>query len=78
MLRKEALAKKLTDVNPKAFWSEINNMNNCKTTLPTSIGGGVSGGVQIVECWRTHFSQLLNCVSNSSVHACEYGCDTLL
>ena len=36
----------------------------------------VSGGEQIVEFWRTHFSQLLNCVSNSSVHACEYGCDT--
>ena len=75
MLRKEALAKKLADLNPKAFWSEIKNMNNCKTPLPTSIEG-VSGGVQIVEFWRTHFSQLLNCVSNSSVHACEYGCDT--
>ena len=75
MLRKEALAKKLADLNPKAFWSEIKNMNNCKTPLPTSIEG-VSGGEQIVEFWRTHFSQLLNCVSNSSVHACEYGCDT--
>ena len=66
--------------NPKAFWSEIKNMNNCKTPLPTSTGciEGVSGGVQIVEFWRTHFSQLLNCVSNSSVHACEYGCDTPL
>ena len=74
-LRKEALAKKLADLNPKAFWSEIKNMNNCKTPLPTSIEG-VSGRVQIVEFWRTHFSQLLNCVSNSSVHACEYGCDT--
>ena len=74
MLRKEALAKKLADLNPKAFWSEINNMNNCKTPLPTSIEG-VSGGEQIIEFWRTHFSQLLNCVSNSSVHACEYGCD---
>ena len=40
MLRKEALAKQLADFNPKAFWSEINNMNNCKTTLPISIGGG--------------------------------------
>ena len=49
-------------------------MNNCKTPLPTSIEG-VSGGVQIVEFWRTHFSNLLNSVSNSSVHACEYGCD---
>ena len=73
MLRKEALAKKLADLNPKAFWSEIKNMNNCKTPLPTSTEG-VSGGVQIVEFWRTHLSQLLNCVSNSIVHACEYGC----
>ena len=56
MLRKEALAKNLADLNPKAFWSEIKNMNNCKTPLP-------------------HFSNLLNCVSNSSVHDCEYGCD---
>ena len=77
MLRKEALAKKLAELNPKAFWSEIKNMNNGKTPLPTSIEG-VSGGEQIVEFWRTHFSQLLNCVSNSSVHACEYGYDTPL
>ena len=77
MLRKEALAKKLADLNPKAFWSEIKNMNNCKTSLPTSIEGvSGAGGEQIVEFWRTHFSQLLNCVSNSSVHACEYGCGT--
>ena len=47
MLRKEALAKKLADLNPKAFWSEIKKMNNCKTPLPTSIEG-VSGGEQIV------------------------------
>ena len=40
--------EKLADLNPKAFWSEIKNMNNCKTPLPTSIEG-VSGGVQIVE-----------------------------
>ena len=46
--RKDTLGKNLADVNPKAFWSEIKNVNNCKTPLPTSIGG-VSGGVQIVE-----------------------------
>ena len=78
MLRNEALANNLADLNPKAFWSVIKNMNNCKTPLPTSIEG-VSSGVQIVEFWRTHniLSKLLNCVStNSSVHPCEYGCDT--
>ena len=75
MLRKETLANNLADLNPKAFCSEIKNMNKCKTPLPTSIEG-VSGGVHIVYFWRTHFSQLLNCVSNSSVHACEYDCAT--
>ena len=45
-----------------SFWSEIKNINNCKTALPTSIEG-ISGGVRIVEFWRTHFSKLLNCVS---------------
>ena len=77
MLRKVALANDLADLNPKAFGSEIKNMNNCKTPLPTSIEG-VSGGVQIVEFWQTHVSKLLNCVSNSSVHAFEYRCDTPL
>ena len=75
MLRKKALAKRQANLNPKALWSDIKNMNNCKTPLPTSIEG-VSVGEQIVEFCRTHFSHLLNCVSNSSVHACEYGCDT--
>ena len=41
MLRKEALGKILADLKPKTFWSEIKNMNNCKTPLPTSIGWGI-------------------------------------
>ena len=58
MLRKEALANNLADLNPKAFWSEIKNVSNCKTPLPATIEG-VSGKVQIVEFWRTHLSKLL-------------------
>ena len=74
MLRKEALANNLArrfGVRSRIL------LTNCKTPLPTGIEG-VSGGVQIVEFWRTHLSNLLNCVSigpNSSAHACEYGCD---
>ena len=64
MLRKEALAKILADLNPMAFWSEIKYMNNCKTPVPTSIEE-VCGGVLIVEFWRTHFSKLQNCISNN-------------
>ena len=54
MFRKEALANNLADLNPNTFCSEIKNMNNCKTPLPLRFKG-VSGGVQIVECWRAHF-----------------------
>ena len=36
----------------------------------------VYDGVQIVDFFRTHFSKLLNCVSNSCVHSYDYGCDT--
>ena len=57
MLRKEALAKNLADLNPKAFWSEIKNVNNCKTPLPTSIEG-VSGGVQMEEILANTFCQI--------------------
>ena len=75
MLRQGALTNNLADLDPKASWIDIKNTNNCKTPLPTSIEG-VSDGVHIVEFWRTHFSKLVHSVTNGSVHACEYGCDT--
>ena len=70
MLRNDALANNLADLNRKDFWSEIKNMNNCKNPLPTSIEWSA-------DCiiLASTFIKLLNCVSNSSVHACEYGCD---
>ena len=75
MLRKEAVAKKLADLNPEAFWREIRTINNINTSLPSSIEG-VSGGKEIVDLWRTIFSDLLNCVNNSNVDTCEYKCAT--
>ena len=45
------------------------------TLLPSSIEG-VSGEKEIVELWRKHLCDLLNCVNNSSVDMCEYDCDT--
>ena len=65
-LRKEALAKKLAELNPEAFWHEIKTINNCNTPLPSSIEG-VSGGKEIVDLWRKHSYDLLNSVNNSSV-----------
>ena len=51
-LRKEALAKKLTDLNPNAFcWKEIKLMNNSATPLPVNIAG-VNGNEAIAELWK--------------------------
>ena len=52
ILRKEALAKELPELNPEAFWREIKTINNCNTPLPSSIEG-VSGGKEIVDLWQT-------------------------
>ena len=64
-LRKEALAKKLTDLNPNAFWKEIKLMNNSATPLPVNIDG-VNGNEAIAELWKNHFKDILNCLRNNS------------
>ena len=56
-LRKEALAKKLTELNPEAFWREIKTINKCNTPLPSSFEG-VSGGKEIVDLWCKHLCDL--------------------
>ena len=45
---------KFTELNPEAFWREINSINNCNTPLPSSIEG-VSGEKEIVDLWRKFF-----------------------
>ena len=64
-LRRESLAKALSQHNYKSFWKEIRHMNNCRTPLPTSIDG-VSGDKSIAELWGIHFSDLLNCIHNEN------------
>ena len=40
-------------------------MNNVNTPLPNCIAG-VSGGSNISELWREQFSELLNCISDTT------------
>ena len=63
---KEAPAKNLANLNPEAFWHEIQKINNCDTPLPTCIEG-VTAGKEIVDLWRKHFFDFLNYVNHSSV-----------
>ena len=62
---RESLAKKMTSNSNCAFWKEIKKMNNVNTPLPNCIAG-VSGGSNISELWREQFSELLNCISDTT------------
>ena len=60
-MRRESLAKKLVDKDPKVFWKEIKLMNASKTPISSCIDG-VSGVCNISELWRTHYSKLFNSI----------------
>lgn len=64
-LRRESLAKKLYDLDPKSFWKEIKYINDSSTPLPTSVEG-VSGEDSIAHLWRKHYSDLFNCLPASA------------
>ena len=55
----------MTNNSNCAFWKEIKKMNNVNTPLPNCIAG-VSGGSYIAELWREQFSELLNCISDTT------------
>ena len=61
VLRKEALAKKLSNLNVKDFWKEISKINNSKSVLPSSINNANSPG-EITKLWEDHFNKLFNCL----------------
>ena len=66
LLRREALAKKLSSANNDEFWKEIHSINNCNTPLPDTINN-VTGSDNIVELWRKHFYDIFNCLQKQSI-----------
>ena len=62
-LRKDSLAKKLSQSKPEDFWKDIRQINNCNKPLPNSVEG-ISGKEEFTELWRSHFKQLFNCISD--------------
>ena len=68
-LRKDSLAKKLSNSNSKEFWKEIQSMNNSNTPLPDVIDG-VSGATNILNVWKDHYSNLFN-----TLKKCKYDSD---
>ena len=61
LLRKEALAKKLSNLKSNEFWKEIKSINNSKTPLPCSIDNANSPE-EITKLWENHFTNIFNCL----------------
>ena len=74
-LRKEALAKKLSNLNPAEFWREVASINNSNVPLPSSIGDA-TGADNIVTLWKNHFYSIFNCISNAGINLSDYDSDT--
>ena len=63
-LKKDSLARKLLSKNDKEFWKEIRVMNSSNMPLPNVIDG-VTGSVNIVDMWKSHYNDLFNCLRNN-------------
>ena len=66
MLRREVLAKKLSNANNDEFCKEIHSINNCTTPLPDTIIN-VTGLDNVLEIWMEHFYDIFNCLQKQSI-----------
>ena len=69
-LRRDSLAKKLYDLDPKVFWKEVKAIKNSQTPLPAGIDG-INGEENIAEMWRRYFLDIFNCVNSRPFTECE-------
>ena len=73
-LRKESMAKKLSEKKVTEFWKEVSMANNCKTPLPDDIDG-TCGSDEIVKLWKKHFQDIFNCLNAQNVSPASYVLD---
>ena len=73
-LRKEAIAKKYCDNNPRAMWKEVNTINHSKVPLPSTIEN-VSGSGEILKLWKSHYQKIFNCLSQNNTIKGKSGTD---
>ena len=72
-MRQEAIANALCEDGEGNFWKEIKKLTPNNVPLPTSIGDA-NGKKEVTELWKTHFEQLLNCVSGRDTKNLSYEC----
>ena len=61
ILRKESLARKLSQLSTNDFWREVSSINNSKVMLPSSIENA-TGVEEITMLWKKHDQSLFNCL----------------
>ena len=64
-LRKESLARKLSQLSKNGFWREISSINNSKIMLPASIENA-TGAEEITGLWKNHYESLFNCLKKNN------------
>ena len=72
-MRQEAIANALCDDSEGNFWKEIKKLTPNNVPLPTSIDNA-TGKKEVTDFWKSHFDQLLNCVSGRDINDLNYEC----
>ena len=72
-MRQEAIANALCEEGDGNFWKEIKKLTPNNVPLPTSIDDA-NGKIEVMELWKSHFEQLLNCVSGRDTKKLSYEC----
>ncbi len=66
-MRKDFLARKLSNHTVNDFWKKVKLINNSKTPFPTDIDG-IEGAEKIVQVWKNLYHDLFNCVRSNLSH----------
>ena len=66
-MRKEAMAKNLTNKKITEFWKEVSAANNHKTPLPDTINEAC-GSDEITTLWKKHFYDIFNSIKPTNVN----------
>ena len=72
-LRQDAIANALCDDSEGNFWKEIKKLSPNNIPLPINIDDA-TGKHEVVDLWRKHFEQLLNCVNGKNTNDLSYEC----
>ena len=72
-MRQDAIAEAMCDSSDGNFWREIKKVSRNDIPLPISIDDA-TGKKEVVDLWKKHFEQLLNCVHGKNISELGFEC----